>query len=50
MVKEKTIEIENFQKITDKVDINNINDLEILYLEVIQNDSILRQLEKLDIK
>jgi hypothetical protein len=35
MVKEKTIEIENFQKITDKVDINNINDLEILYLEVI---------------
>ncbi len=35
MVKEKTIERENFQKITDKVEINNINDLEILYLEAI---------------
>ncbi len=34
MVKAKKIEKENFQKITNNVEIRNINELKILYLEV----------------
>ncbi len=34
MVKAKNIEIGNFQKITKNVDIKNINELKILYMEV----------------
>ena len=42
MVKGKNIEIKNFQKITKILEIKNINDLEILYLEITEDDNILR--------
>ncbi len=50
MVKEKNIDIENFQKITNDSEIRNINDLKILYLEITQDNKILRQLEQIDNK
>jgi hypothetical protein len=42
MVKAKNIEIGNFQKITKNVDIKNINELKILYMEVNKVDNLLR--------
>ena len=48
MVKGKNIEIKNFQKITKLLEIKNINDLEILYLEITEDDYILRQFDKID--
>ena len=43
MVKGKNIEIKNFQKITKILEIKkNVNDLEILYLEITEDDNILR--------
>ena len=42
MVKEKNIDIENFQKITNDSAIRNINDLKILYLEITKDNKILR--------
>ncbi len=50
MVKAKNIEIGNFQKITKNVDIKNINELKILYMEVNKVDNLLRQFEKVDEK
>ena len=50
MVKEKNIQIENFQQITNDSEIRNINDLKILYLEITQDNKILRQLEQIDNK
>ena len=47
MVKEKNIQIE---KITYETEIRNINDLKILYLEITQDNKILRQLEQIDNK
>ncbi len=48
MVKEKKIQIENFQKITENSKIKNINDLQILYLELATDDKILGQFDKID--
>ncbi len=48
MVKEKNNQIENFQQITKNSGIRNINDLKILYLEITQDNKILRYLEQID--
>ena len=50
MVKEKNIDIENFQKITNDSEIRNIIDLKILYLEITKDNKILRQLVQIDNK
>ncbi len=48
MVREKMIDLENFQIITKNSEIRNINKLEILYLELNEDDYILRQLDQID--